>query len=221
MVDKLKVVEIDISKITMYENNAKLHPDSQIEQIANSIKQFGFNDPIALDEGNIIIEGHGRYLAAQKLGMSKIPCIILSHLTPAKKKAYIIAHNKLTTATGYDEERLLAEIEAIKLDEDFDFELNSVGIETINEKQIKKHIENNESFEDRANYYDDNNCKMPIVPEFFEKHECFLIPVHNSIDESFIRDVFNLNENYISNSGDKKFRKTNVISLEKIRCLVK
>ena len=132
MVDKLKIIELDISKIIQYENNAKLHPETQIEQIANSIKQFGFNDPIAIDDKNVIIEGHGRYLAALKLGMQKIPCIVLSHLTAAKKKAYIIAHNKLTTSTGYDEEKLMAEIEAIKLDDDFDFDLSEIGIDIPN-----------------------------------------------------------------------------------------
>ena len=131
MVDKLKIIELDISKIIQYENNAKLHPETQIEQIANSIKQFGFNDPIAIDDKNVIIEGHGRYLAALKLGMQKIPCIVLSHLTEAKKKAYIIAHNKLTTSTGYDEEKLMAEIEAIKLDDDFDFDLSEIGIDVL------------------------------------------------------------------------------------------
>jgi len=142
----------------MYENNAKLHPDSQIEQIANSIKQFGFNDPIALDEGNIIIEGHGRYLAALKLGMQKIPCIVLSHLTPAKKKAYIIAHNKLTTSTGYDEEKLMAEIEAIKLDDDFDFDLSEIGIDVLD---FGREPEQVETVED--NYEIPDTIKTDIV----------------------------------------------------------
>lgn len=71
----LKILYLNISEIKEYENNSKEHPEWQISQIANSIKKFGFNDPIAIDENNIIIEGHGRYLAAKKLGLNKIPCI--------------------------------------------------------------------------------------------------------------------------------------------------
>ena len=64
---------------------------------------------------------------------------------------------------------------------------------------------------------DDSNCQLPIVPDFFESHECFIIPIHNEIDEKFIRDLFDINQNYISNSGDQKVRKTNVIDIEKLK----
>ena len=111
----LKILYLDISEIKEYENNSKEHPEWQISQIANSIKKFGFNDPIAIDENNIIIEGHGRYLAAKKLGLNKIPCIQLKELKEEEKKAYIITHNKLTMNTGFDLEKLKAELEILKL----------------------------------------------------------------------------------------------------------
>ena len=111
----LKILYLNISEIKEYENNSKEHPEWQISQIANSIKKFGFNDPIAIDENNIIIEGHGRYLAAKKLDLNKIPCIQLKELKEEEKKAYIIAHNKLTMNTGFDLEKLKAELEILKI----------------------------------------------------------------------------------------------------------
>ena len=94
--DKLKVEEILIDNLKEYEFNAKKHPEWQVNQIIDSIKEFGFCDPIAIDENNIIIEGHGRLLALKKLGIEKAPCIRLKHLDEKQKKAYIITHNKLT-----------------------------------------------------------------------------------------------------------------------------
>lgn len=214
MVDKLKIEWIEIEKIFEYQNNAKLHPDYQIEQIANSIEKFGFNDPIAIDSKNIIIEGHGRLKAAKLLKIKKVPVIRLDHLSESEKKAYIIAHNKLTMDTGFDEEILQMELDKI-LDLE---EINLKDFEELGfEMPGKQTLKNVQTFEDECNENNDKNCKMPIVPEFFEKHECFIIPVHNEIDEKYIRDVFGLNENHVSESGDKKIRRTNVISPEKLR----
>ena len=106
----MQIEQVKISEIKMYARNAKKHPDKQVEQIVKSIKEFGFNDPIAIDENNVIIEGHGRYLASKKLKMEELPCIRLSHLSDKQKKAYILAHNKLTMNTGYNEELLNLEL---------------------------------------------------------------------------------------------------------------
>ena len=110
----IKVVSID--KIVPYSKNAKEHPKEQIEQIKRSIEEFGFNDPIAIDENNVIIEGHGRLLAIKELGYKEVECIQLTHLTEAQKKAYIIAHNKLTLNTGFDMDTLLEELKELQLD---------------------------------------------------------------------------------------------------------
>ena len=104
--------------IKPYENNAKLHPKEQIEQIKRSIDEFGFNDPIAIDENDTIIEGHGRYIALLQLGYTEAPVIRLSHLTEAQKKAYIIAHNKLTLNSDFDMDLILKELDEIKIDLD-------------------------------------------------------------------------------------------------------
>jgi len=124
----IKIKMIGIDKIIPYVRNAKEHPESQIKQIAGSIKEFGFNDPIAVDEDNVIIEGHGRLLAAQLLKLKEVPTIKLEHLNKNQKKAYIIAHNKLTMNTGFDMEILELEIESL---EDFDFDIMGFDDEEI------------------------------------------------------------------------------------------
>lgn len=112
----MKIERVKIENINPYVNNAKLHPAEQIEQIKKSILEFGNNDPIAIDENNTIIEGHGRYLALKELGYEEVEVIKLSHLSEEQKKAYILVHNKLTMNTGFDIDILNEELEQIKLD---------------------------------------------------------------------------------------------------------
>jgi ParB-like chromosome segregation protein Spo0J len=98
----LEIENVNISEIRPFKNNAKLHPKEQVAQIVKSITEFGFNDPIAISETGEIIEGHGRLLAVQELGYSEVPCIRLTHLNEEQRRAYILAHNKLTVNTGFD-----------------------------------------------------------------------------------------------------------------------
>jgi len=127
----MKIEKIKLSEIKPYENNAKKHPQEQIEQIKKSIKEFGMCDPIAIDENNVIIEGHGRYIALQQLQYKEVDCIRIENLTEEQKRAYILVHNKLTMNTGFDMEKLEKEIEEIKsIDMSyFDFELYPEEIE--------------------------------------------------------------------------------------------
>lgn len=115
--DKLKIEYVPLDSIKPYKNNAKLHPDEQVEQICNSIKETGFNDPIGIWHGQVV-EGHGRLLAAKKLGMKEVPIIRLDELTDEQRRAYALAHNRLTMNSGFDIELLdmeLAEIETIDM----------------------------------------------------------------------------------------------------------
>ena len=120
----MKIEKVNVSEITEYENNAKLHPREQIEQIKKSIKEFGNNDPIAIDENNIIIEGHGRFLALKELGYDEVEIIRLSHMTDEQKKAYILTHNKLTMNSGFDIDAL-----KIELDDIVDIDMTDFGFE--------------------------------------------------------------------------------------------
>ncbi len=143
MEEKLKIEELNIDDIQVYYGNAKEHPDYQIKQIADSITKFGFNDPIAIDENNIIIEGHGRLLACKQLGIKSIPCIRLSHLTKDQKKAYIIAHNKLTMNSGFDLNLLAKEFE------DMDKSLYTfTGFDEDEIKDIMSYVENYEDLQE-------------------------------------------------------------------------
>jgi hypothetical protein len=109
----MKIERVKLSSIRPYENNAKRHPQSQVDQIAASIQELGYRDLIAVDEDGVIIEGHGRFLALQQLGHNTVEVIRLEGLTEQQKKAYILIHNQLTMNTGFDPEILRREIEAI------------------------------------------------------------------------------------------------------------
>ena len=97
---KLKIEYVPIDSIKPYKNNAKLHPKEQIEQIKKSIQQFGMDDPIGIWKDEIV-EGHGRIIACKELGYTEVPIIRLDHLTDEERKAYTLAHNKLTMNSDF------------------------------------------------------------------------------------------------------------------------
>lgn len=117
-----------VSDLIEYVNNSRTHSDEQVNQVASSIKEFGFTTPILIDEQNGIIAGHGRLMAAKKLGLEEVPCIVLAGLTEAQKKAYVIADNKLALNSGWDDAMLKLEI--ANLDE-LGFDLDLLGFDTI------------------------------------------------------------------------------------------
>lgn len=107
-----------VSELVPYVGNAKKHPEWQVEQIAASIEQFGFNDPVGIwhnpDGDPVIVEGHGRVLAAKMLGIEQLPTVTLDHLDDEGRRAYTLAHNKLTMNTDFDIQILDAELDAIE-----------------------------------------------------------------------------------------------------------
>ena len=114
---KLKLEYMATEDLTPYKNNAKIHTPEQIEQIMASIRDFGMNDPIGIvGSDNLIVEGHGRLLACERLGIKEVPVIRLDHLSEEERKAYTLAHNKLTMNTGFDMDKLNAELQVINLD---------------------------------------------------------------------------------------------------------
>lgn len=115
-----------VEDLIPYAKNARTHSEDQVNQIAASITEFGFTNPVLIDGGKGIIAGHGRLMAAKKLNLPKVPVVILDHLTESQKRAYIIADNKLAENAGWDEEILAGELADLK---DVDFDLDLIGFE--------------------------------------------------------------------------------------------
>lgn len=111
-----------IERLIPYAKNARTHSPEQVKQIATSIAEFGFTNPVLVDSDSGIIAGHGRTMAAKDLGLKKVPVIVLDHLTPIQKRAYILADNKLALNAGWDEEVLRQELAVLTL-ADFDMSL--------------------------------------------------------------------------------------------------
>lgn len=116
------IVHKPINLLVPYANNSRTHSDAQVAQIAASIREFGWTNPILTDGDNGIIAGHGRVLAARKLGMDTVPCIELAGLSEMQRKAYIIADNKLALNAGWDAELLAVELNELHAEE-FDMAL--------------------------------------------------------------------------------------------------
>lgn len=107
-----------VDKLIPYAKNARTHSDEQVAQIAGSIKEFGFNNPILVDKDNLVIAGHGRLMAARKLGMDKVPVVELQHLTESQRKAYVLADNRIALNSGWDTSMLSLELQDLKDDID-------------------------------------------------------------------------------------------------------
>jgi len=138
----LEVTYLATTDLIPYANNPRTHSEQQVAQVAASIQEFGFNNPILIDEHNGIIAGHGRLAAAQKLNMNLVPTILLEGLSEAQRKAYVIADNKLTENGGWDYDLLAVEIDRLK---ELDIDVNLTGFEpkevnTILGEEIEKHV---------------------------------------------------------------------------------
>ena len=120
----LQVLYRALADLTPYAQNARTHSDDQVAQIAKSIQAFGFTNPVLIDERGGIIAGHGRVMAAKRLGMTNVPTIALSGLSDEQRRAYVIADNKLALNAGWDHAMLTAEIDALQL---ADFDVSVLG----------------------------------------------------------------------------------------------
>lgn len=119
----MQITQIQLEQLIPYVNNSRTHSDEQVAQIAASIKEFGFNNPVLVDKDNGIIAGHGRVQAARRLGLTEVPCVRLEHLTETQRKAYIIADNRLALNAGWDNELLRLELNEL----DGGIDLNLLG----------------------------------------------------------------------------------------------
>ena len=123
----MKIEQVKLDALIPYARNSRTHSEAQVAQIAASIKEFGFTNPVLIDETGSIIAGHGRVMAARKLAITDVPSIRLTHLTDAQKKAYVIADNKLALNAGWDDEMLAVELTDLK---DMGFDLDLTGFST-------------------------------------------------------------------------------------------
>lgn len=153
MADHIELKSVD--ELIPYSKNARLHSEAQVAQIAASIIEFGFTNPVLIDGEKGIIAGHGRLMAAKKLGLKEVPVVVLDHLSETQKKAYIIADNKLAENAGWDEEILASELADLK---DENFNLDLIGFE---DQELEKIF---------SNLYDkDEEQEKEEIPETSEK----------------------------------------------------
>ena len=170
-VDPSMVEMIPVGDLKIYKRNAKKHTQEQIEQIINSIKAFGMNDPIGIwGKDNVIVEGHGSFLALREMGETgEVPCIRLDHLTDEQRRAYALAHNKLTMNTDFDDAMLLPELEALEdiYDmSDFGFDAENADFDyDVDEKKDSEFKEKKEQFTICP------NCGMHFVPILTSEEE--------------------------------------------------
>lgn len=113
----MEVESYEVAKLAALPTNVRRHDDQQVALIVDSIRTYGFTNPVLIDESDTIIAGHGRVMAAQSMGLSEVPCIRLKGLSDEQKRAYAIADNKLALDSTWDEEALLAELSALGVDE--------------------------------------------------------------------------------------------------------
>jgi ParB-like chromosome segregation protein Spo0J len=163
----MQIKEVAVDKLIPYAKNSRTHSPEQIGQIAASIKEFGFRNPILVD-GLGIIAGHGRLLAAQKLGLNKIPTIDCSDMTASQKKAYIIADNKLALNAGWDNDLLKLEITDLQ-DESFNIELLGFDVSELNFTEVDYSILDDEDVSKQLSDMA-NGVRKAIQIEFEPEH---------------------------------------------------
>ena len=169
----LKIEYVATDDLIPYINNSRTHSESQIKQIAASIREFGFTNPILIDEGCSVIAGHGRLVAAELLDLDEVPTITLEGLTEAQRKAYVIADNKLALNSGWDFEALRLDLESLK---DFDFDIDLLGF---SQEELSEILFDSDSEVDFPDLSDGD--KEPFQQKTFTLHDEQAEVVENAI----------------------------------------
>src|SRR5574344_2350838 len=181
-----------VADLIPYARNSRTHNEEQIAQIMASIKEFGFTNPILIGSDNVIIAGHGRLLAAQRLGMTEVPVIRLPNLTETQRKALVIADNKIALNAGWDEQMLALEMQELE-EQDFDIEL--LGFNPDELKKLEHLIEGQQE----GNTEDDSVPEAPIEP-ITKRGDVWILGNHRLVcgDTTMIDDVQKLMQNDVA-----------------------
>lgn len=139
----MKIETVKTDKLIPYAKNSRTHDDAQVAQIAGSIREFGFNNPILIGDNDDIIAGHGRLEAARKLGLKEVPCIRLGHMTETQKRAFVIADNRIAMNAGWDEEMLKLELADLK-ETEIDLEMLGFSMEDLENVGMQESISESE-----------------------------------------------------------------------------
>lgn len=169
--ENLKIEYLPVDSLKPYSKNARKHSEKDIQAICNSIEEFQFLDPIGIwSDKNIIVEGHGRLLAAKRLGMDSVPCIRLDHLTDEQRKAYALAHNKTAELSKWFDELLQSELADI---EDIDMELFGFDLDSVTEKE-------------------EEPGEVPFTEELLLSHNYIVLYFDNEFDWNVAQEKFGL-----------------------------
>lgn len=166
--------------LSPYERNSRVHSDRQIDQIINSIKEFGFTIPVLIDETNMLIAGHGRVMAAQKMGLEEVPVMVARGWTDQMKRAYVIADNKLTENSTWDEELLKAEIKQLEF-ENYNLEFLGFEVDELTDLFLDKEFGKTDALEEWTD-----------MPEYEGLEPCYKKVVVNFDDEESFNAFFEL-----------------------------
>ena len=158
---EIKIEPRSVSDLIPYAANSRTHSDAQVAQIAASIKEFGWTNPILIDGENTVIAGHGRLLAARKLGMDEVPAIVLDHLSKPQQRALVIADNQIALNAGWDMDMLKAEIEDLNLT----FDLDILGFDDGELQRILNEPDFEAGTEDDQGKLDQLDPKMVTCPK--------------------------------------------------------
>lgn len=168
-----KIVLTETNKLVPYARNSRVHSEEQVAQIAASIQEWGFTVPILIDEKNTLIAGHGRLLAAQKLELEKVPVMVAKNWSDAQKAAYVIADNKLTENSRWDEELLKVEIKQLEFDQ-FDVSKLGFGLDEMADLFLDKDFGETDAFnewQDMPEYDNDEIQYFRSIKVHFDNQE--------------------------------------------------
>lgn len=193
---KLKIEMLPVDALREYEGNARQHGETDVAAIKASIEQFGFNDPIGIWGENIIVEGHGRLMAAKDLGMTEVPCIRLDHLSEEERRAYALAHNKTAELSEWDWGGLKLELSGIE-----EIDMSSFGFNDGSEEE-EKYQGQEESVEEETT--PDARIVVAAVSLFGDDSEAFIVhKLSAELSDKIIKSLGNVSAEQIGQSVEK------------------